>query len=291
MTTRRFGNKIKVLSSAAVVLGMLFIAITALAAAGTFFTTTDNENNAGTGTADGDMDVNLFNDNPLSPIEFNIVIPAGGLPDTTAKLVVLAYDVDEEAGQMDEIFLNGTSLGFLYGDNGVWSVTLFDVPAGLLVEGNNLVRVDIDTLNPGAGTYGLVSNLIIDDGSSPDYDETALVRSASQSGTTNYTLQYLASDASGPYEVVTSLYNEADSNIENLETFSFTHTTGTSPIPCGLPSIIAVASFLNPSQYGQEVTFTATVTSTGPCPTGTVDFYDGVAYLVSNRCIDKNRSG
>ena len=55
MTTRRLGNKIKVLSSAAVVLGMLFITITALAAAGTFFTTTDNENNAGTGTADGDM--------------------------------------------------------------------------------------------------------------------------------------------------------------------------------------------------------------------------------------------
>ena len=37
----------------------------------------------------------------------------------------------------------------------------------------------------------------------------------------------------------------------------------------------ALSSSLNPSQSGQAVTFTATVTSTGPTPTGTVRFMDG----------------
>src|SRR5204862_184928 len=36
-----------------------------------------------------------------------------------------------------------------------------------------------------------------------------------------------------------------------------------------------VASSLNPSTYGDSVTFTATVTSGGGTPTGTVSFYDG----------------
>jgi uncharacterized repeat protein (TIGR03803 family) len=37
----------------------------------------------------------------------------------------------------------------------------------------------------------------------------------------------------------------------------------------------ALASSLNPSKYGQTVTFTATVTSAGPTPTGTVTFKNG----------------
>ena len=41
----------------------------------------------------------------------------------------------------------------------------------------------------------------------------------------------------------------------------------------------AVASSLNPSVFGQDVTFTATVTSTGGTPTGTVTFKDGVTTL------------
>ena len=41
----------------------------------------------------------------------------------------------------------------------------------------------------------------------------------------------------------------------------------------------AVTSSLNPSTYGQSVTFTATVTSSGPTPTGTVTFKSGSATL------------
>lgn len=43
----------------------------------------------------------------------------------------------------------------------------------------------------------------------------------------------------------------------------------------------ALGSSLNPSTYKQAVTFTATVTSAGPTPTGKVRFVDGITYLGS----------
>jgi hypothetical protein len=47
------------------------------------------------------------------------------------------------------------------------------------------------------------------------------------------------------------------------------------------PTKTALSSSLNPSNYGQAVTFTATVTSTGPTPTGRVIFKDGTTKLGS----------
>jgi hypothetical protein len=41
------------------------------------------------------------------------------------------------------------------------------------------------------------------------------------------------------------------------------------------PTTTTLTSSLNPSQFGQAVTFTAQVTSTGPAPTGAVRFLDG----------------
>lgn len=45
------------------------------------------------------------------------------------------------------------------------------------------------------------------------------------------------------------------------------------------PSSVALTSSLNPSYYGESVTFTATVTSASGTPTGTVTFYDGTTEL------------
>src|SRR5207244_2886541 len=50
-------------------------------------------------------------------------------------------------------------------------------------------------------------------------------------------------------------------------------------------SATTVASALNPSVFGQSVTFTATVTATSPgtgTPTGSVVFKDGVTSLATN---------
>src|ERR1019366_2849418 len=44
-------------------------------------------------------------------------------------------------------------------------------------------------------------------------------------------------------------------------------------------SATGLISSLNPSTFGQSVTFTATVTASGPTPTGTIGFYDGATLL------------
>ena len=135
---------------------------TAQAAAGTYSTTTDNENNAGTGSADGDMDYYMYNDDAVHPIEFNIVIPPGGLPTTSADLLIRARDVDEEQGELDEVFVNGTSEGYLYGENEIWSNTVFGLPtSGLLVEGDNLIQIYIADSWALEVDYGQIA---IDDG-------------------------------------------------------------------------------------------------------------------------------
>jgi hypothetical protein len=45
------------------------------------------------------------------------------------------------------------------------------------------------------------------------------------------------------------------------------------------PTSTTLTSSLNPSQFGQAVTFTAQVTSTGPAPTGSVKFLDGTTTI------------
>ena len=106
-------------------------------------TTTDNENNILAGAADGDMDVYLFNTNPLHPIEFRIV--TGG-ETADAMLRIRAWDIDESGGQKDFVYLNGFYVGELSGWGGRWTIPQFKVDSGMLTgaaEGE-LVQVFVD---------------------------------------------------------------------------------------------------------------------------------------------------
>ena len=120
----------------------------------------DNENNQHTGSADGDMSPAntdcIFRRNPLQPIEFNIVVPS--LPSfTTAQLIIRAWDVDEQGNpsycpagpERDRVTLNGHVVGYLTGASNVWSTSTFDIDPAWVHQGNNLVQVDIDTLQTG----------------------------------------------------------------------------------------------------------------------------------------------
>lgn len=113
----------------------------------TAYTGTDNENNAGTGVADGDMDVSIGNANALHPIEFNINVV--NPPTTSAIITIRALDVDEEQGEQDDVYLNGVFLGSLSGANNVWNATAFTIDLGahpgLIVAGNNRVTIQVDT--------------------------------------------------------------------------------------------------------------------------------------------------
>ena len=133
-----------------------------------FITCEDNENNAHTHTADGDMypanNDCIYNNNykdlcpdlrnPLAPIEFNIVIPA--LPSfSVAELNLTVWDVDEQGDpdnptrprEEDEVYLNGHYVGLLTGADQTWSTSHFNVNPAWVQQGRNLVEVRIDVHN------------------------------------------------------------------------------------------------------------------------------------------------
>jgi hypothetical protein len=117
---------------------------------GTYITTLDNENNAFSGVADGDMDSEVWNYYANHPIEFNIFVDDPSI--TTAQLSVYLWDVDELSGENDQIYINGHLLGSATGNNGQWSTTVFNVPAAYIVPGpvgKNLVQIYVDVNNVG----------------------------------------------------------------------------------------------------------------------------------------------
>ena len=91
----------------------------------------------GTGAADGDMDASIGNSDGRHPIEFDITVAPGDVPTSSAALTIRAFDVDEEQGEVDEVYVNGQLLGTLSGANQVCIVpgglTRVALPEGSLV--------------------------------------------------------------------------------------------------------------------------------------------------------------
>ncbi|MBK8163070.1 MAG: hypothetical protein IPK65_07970 [Gammaproteobacteria bacterium] len=155
-------TKIQMLAvTAAVYVGTALIGTASHAAPGTYFTHVDNASNAnvpGTNTntvPDNDMatgslltepapGITFGRTDPEAPIEFNIDVTV--LPVNSASLTIRAYDVDEEDGEQDDVYLNGHLLGRLTGANNVWSTTVLSISdLSWLVADNNLVQIQIDT--------------------------------------------------------------------------------------------------------------------------------------------------
>ncbi|MBU1600227.1 right-handed parallel beta-helix repeat-containing protein, partial [bacterium] len=132
----------------------------------TYLTTNDNENNAGNGISDGDMDKWLFNYDSAHPIEFNIFVSA--LPAISARLTIYAYDIDETSGEVDHVFINNHFLGTLTGADNEWSTTSFNVNLNWINMGANTIRINVDVNNPPPNSDWAVTvdwgQLIIDGG-------------------------------------------------------------------------------------------------------------------------------
>jgi hypothetical protein len=120
---------------------------------GEYGTDFDNENNAHTGTADGDMDYYIYNDESIHPIEFNINVPVTNASARSATLRMDVYDVDTSTipgdPEIDDVYVNGSYVGTLNGSNGTWGVNIFNIPIGVLKTGKNLVQINVDTASSG----------------------------------------------------------------------------------------------------------------------------------------------
>jgi hypothetical protein len=92
------------------------------------------------------MDAYLYNDSLIQPIEFTIGVPSiSGI--TSAELLLLNWDVDENSGEVDNVYFNEHYAGILVGADDAWSTTALTIDPTWVVAGDNLVRIDIDTTN------------------------------------------------------------------------------------------------------------------------------------------------
>ena len=125
----------------------------------TLMITDDNENNSHTGTADGDIDSYMSGHNAHAPIELSFTLDE--LPTQSAYLAIKAYDVDEDYGETDYVYLNddiflpvdctnqwnkpynAETIGYLSGTNNTWNTTILEIPLQKLKKGKNVISVTI----------------------------------------------------------------------------------------------------------------------------------------------------
>ncbi len=125
----------------------------------TLMVTTDNENNSHTGKADGDIDVSMGISDKKHPIELAFTLDE--LPTQSAYLAVKAYDVDEDYGETDYVYLNDDiylpmdqtnqsgknynkeTIGYLSGTDNTWNTTILEIPLEKLKKGKNVVSVTV----------------------------------------------------------------------------------------------------------------------------------------------------
>ena len=125
----------------------------------TLMVTTDNENNSHTGKADGDIDESMGFSNKKHPIELAFTLDE--LPTQSAYLAVKAYDVDEDDGETDYVYLNDDiylpmdqtnqsgkqynkeTIGYLSGTDNTWNTTVLEIPLEKLKKGKNVISVTV----------------------------------------------------------------------------------------------------------------------------------------------------
>ena len=186
----------------------------------TLMITDDNENNSHTGTADGDIDSYMSGHNAHAPIELSFTLDE--LPTQSAYLAIKAYDVDEDYGETDYVYLNddiflpvdctnqwnkpynAETIGYLSGTNNTWNTTILEIPLQKLKKGKNvisvtiasswLVKVDWMQLILDGGTkdnaieeFSIKLRNAINNGDKTTVDALVIIK---QTGTTEYATEY-----------------------------------------------------------------------------------------------------
>jgi hypothetical protein len=147
---------------------------------------------------------------------------------TGATLTIYAYDVDEEYGQVDQVYLNGHFLGNLSGADEEYSTTVFTVDSSYIVSGTNNVRIDPDVNDEGWVVTVEWGQLLIKNdsapGNTPGFISSFTVNSWDNSGNPvnlDGTLNVKANIA-GTFNVEANLI---DPNLNNLDLYTGSMTS------------------------------------------------------------------
>ena len=125
-------KSIKIAAVLLVAIGLILFSIPALAQGGQTYFTDDAPDN-----------LDIYYCYP-EYIEFDIDV-TGDLPTASSYLTIYAYDVDEESGEVDHVWINGNFLGALTGNDNTWNTTIFNVPIEWIVSGLNTIRIQVTT--------------------------------------------------------------------------------------------------------------------------------------------------
>ncbi|MBE9399737.1 DUF4347 domain-containing protein, partial [Pontibacterium sp. N1Y112] len=166
------------------------------------------------------------------PIDFQIDV--GELPTDVSSihLAIHANDIDEEQGELDKVYLNGTELGRLTGANGVWSTTTFEVNSGLVRNGANDIQITINSAKEGLNPWQAQvdwGQILINGGAKEHgaFSEAKLSAVVINESTANFTSALdLNISTSGSYRLETQLSDKDTGNVVSVETTTFTGTAG-----------------------------------------------------------------
>jgi hypothetical protein len=160
---------------------------------------------------------------------FNVTATAS----TSASLTVHAYDIDEESGEIDNVYFietNGTEhlLGHLSGQDNTWTTTSFVLNKNWVKVGTNSLRVepDVDTQGNWFVTVDR-AQLVVDSGISQSATITNLTLDNYDNSGANVSLNSTVSvliNTAGTYKIETNL---VDSLGNNLGTFFYDIVAGT----------------------------------------------------------------
>jgi len=158
------------------------------------------------------------------------------LPGSNVLLTVHARDVDEEQGELDGVYFIETDstehfLGYLSGQDGVWTTTSFVLNKDWVKVGTNSLRVEPDVNDDGWVVQVDKAQIVVDGGAASGASITNLALDDYDNSGANVSLNSTVDtliNTIGTYKIETNLI---DSNTNNLGTtfYDFT-TTGTDEV-------------------------------------------------------------
>ncbi|MDN5298757.1 MAG: hypothetical protein PWP51_1310 [Clostridiales bacterium] len=191
----------------------------------------DNENNAFTGTSDDDIDNIISGRKANYPIEISFNLD--NLPTSTAYIAIKAFDVDEEFGEKDYVFLNepagdqGVStnaIGALSGNDNAWNTTILQIPISKLKLGKNTIAISVSSgwvvkvdwfqiildggeVDTNVSDFYITLSDAVQNGSNVDIVSAVNI---TQSASTTYYTEYMLTNAAG--ENLASFFGNATSS-------------------------------------------------------------------------------